>query len=302
VKQIPNPKSSSHPFDAWLLAARPKTLVASIMPVALGAAYAYATRGSMAWNLLFYVFASALCIQIGTNFANDYSDFKKGADAGKRLGPTRVTQAGLLSPEQVLRGTWTMFVLAVMFAMPLMMKGGWPIVIIGALSILFGWMYTGGPYPLGYHGLGEVFVFLFFGLAAVMGTSYLLVGWWTWQSAVLAVCPGLFATAILTINNVRDIESDRKAGKHTLPAIFDRSFGRAEYICCIIGAMLIPVVLFMLNGKPYVLFPLLMIPVSFKPIKLMLTKTDGPSLNKALAETAKLQLIFGAFFIVGLLI
>jgi 1,4-dihydroxy-2-naphthoate polyprenyltransferase len=295
------PKPQQTALDAWLMAARPRTLIASLMPVALGAAYA-ATLRSVDTQLLLFIFASALCIQIGTNLANDYSDFKKGADAGKRLGPTRVTQSGLLEPGQVMRGAWTCFFLAVLFGVPLMMKGGWPIVGIGALSILFGWMYTGGPYPLGYHGLGELFVFLFFGVAAVTGTSYVLVGWWTWQSAILAVCPGLFAVAILVVNNVRDIESDRKAGKFTLAARFGRSFGRMEYVICMAVAMLIPVAFFLLNGKPYVLFPLLMIPVAYKPFKLMLTKTDGPSLNKALAETAKFELVFGAFFVIGLLI
>jgi 1,4-dihydroxy-2-naphthoate octaprenyltransferase len=254
------------------------------------------------WQLFTFVLLSALCIQIGTNFANDYSDFKKGADTAKRVGPTRVTQAGLLKPEQVMGGAILLFVLAALFAVPLMMKGGWPIALIGVLSILFGWMYTGGPYPLGYHGLGELFVFLFFGLAAVMGTSYLLVGWWTWQSGVLSICPGLFASAILVVNNVRDIETDRKAGKHTLAAQFGRGFGRGQYVFCIAGAMLIPLVMVLLGMKLFALFPLLMSPVAYKPLKLVLTKTDGPSLNKALGETSKLYLIYGLFFAVGMMI
>ena len=198
-------------LSAWILASRPKTLVAALLPVIVGAAWVYG-QGKFDWGIAVLILLSATFIQIGTNLANDYSDFKKGADTHERLGPTRVTQAGLLAPRTVLFGTVAAFALAVLFALPLIVRGGLPILAIGLTGILFGWMYTGGPYPLGYNGLAEFFVLTYFGVLAVAGTSFLFL--LEWQSApfYLGLVPGVLACGLLAVINVRDEQTDRKAG------------------------------------------------------------------------------------------
>jgi len=252
--------------------------------------------------ILLFIFASAICIQIGTNLANDYSDFKSGADTHERLGPTRVTQAGLIKPEAVKRAAILLFVTAVIFGLPLIYRGGWPILAIGMVSIVCGWAYTGGPYPLGYNGLGELFVLLFFGFAAVAGTFFLLTGNWSIESLLLGLCPGMYASALLAVNNVRDIETDRKAGKRTLAARFGRTFGRIEYALLIIVPLLVPFYFFVSGRYDYlILLPVLAVLFMVRPLKLVFTKTDGASLNIALVDTAKLNLIFGVLLGLGLI-
>ncbi|HEV2642031.1 MAG TPA: 1,4-dihydroxy-2-naphthoate polyprenyltransferase, partial [Candidatus Elarobacter sp.] len=201
---------------AWLLASRPATLPAAAVPVLVGAAAAEC-EGAAFRPLVFVVtLLSALFIQIGTNFANDYSDFHRGADHEGRLGPLRVTQSGLLSQDAVRRGIVIAFGIAALFGGYLAWVGGWPIILIGVLSIICGIAYTGGPWPFGYHGLGDVFVFVFFGLIAVTGTAYLQAGAWSTFALVVSIPIGLLVTNILVINNLRDLPTDRAAGKHTL--------------------------------------------------------------------------------------
>lgn len=289
-------------FSPWILAARPRTLVAAIVPVIVGAAFAMRTTAINGW-LFACALLSAVCIQIGTNFANDYSDFKKGADTEKRLGPTRVTQAGLIAPQHVKNGAIAAFALAVLFGIPLIVHGGWPILLIGILSIFFGWAYTGGPYPLGYNRLGELFVLLFFGFAAVAGTHYVLTLEWNPLALMIALAPGLHASAILAVNNVRDIDTDRAAGKRTLAARFGRTFGRAEYALLFLLPYLVPVIIFLISDFSFLIFlPLLSLPLTIKPLHLVFTKTDGPNLIAALSGTARLQLVFGILFAIGLVL
>lgn len=283
----------------WLLAARPKTLVAAIVPVAIGAAYA-SRFGRIDWTLLFCILASAIFIQIGTNLANDYGDFKRGADA-QRVGPVRVTQAGLIRPEQVKAGFIIAFTIAVAFAISLILHGGWPILAIGTLGILAGWAYTNGPFPLGYNGLGELFVLAFFGIVAVAGTAYLLVGEWFTESLLIGLAPGLHASAILVANNLRDVETDRAAGKRTFASIFGRNFARAEFTLCVLLPFLIPALLFVHGYEFRILLPILALPLILRPLQLIFRKTDPPSLIRALVLTAVLQLIFGLLFVVGLM-
>jgi 1,4-dihydroxy-2-naphthoate octaprenyltransferase len=289
-------------FKAWLLASRPKTLSAALIPVVVGAAEAW-REGPLDVPILLFILTSAICIQIGTNLANDYSDFKSGADTSERLGPMRVTQAGLIKPDSVKRAAILLFVTAVILGLPLIYRGGWPILAIGVLGILCGWAYTGGPYPLGYNGLGELFVLLFFGFAAVAGTFYLLAGSWSTESLLLGLCPGMLASALLAVNNVRDIDTDRKAGKRTLAARFGRTFGRTEYALLVILPLAIPFYFLMKDEYSlWVLLPLLSIFFMLRPLKFVFTKTDGISLNIALHDTARLNLIFGVLLAVGFVI
>jgi len=287
-------------LDNWILAARPRTLVAAVVPVIVGAAFAKQAALEH-WPFALCAALSALCIQIGTNLANDYSDFKRGADTSQRIGPVRVTQAGLIAPQRVRNGAVLAFALAAAFGIPLIARGGWPILLIGILSILCGWAYTAGPFPLGYNGLGELFVLLFFGFAAVAGTHYVLTLDWNPLVLFIALAPGLHASALLAVNNVRDIETDRAAGKRTLTARFGRTFGRAEFALLILLPFFVPVVLFFnFHFSFLILLPVLSLPSAMPPLRTALTREDGPSLISALAGTARLQLLFGVLFAAGL--
>lgn len=286
-------------LKAWILASRPPTLVAAAVPVAVGAACAEAAGGFRPWPTL-AALMGALWIQIGTNFANDVFDYEKGADTEERLGPTRAVASGLLSAAQMRRGMVVAFAVAVVFGIVLVWFGGWPLVIIGVASILAGIAYTGGPYPLGYNGLGDVFVMVFFGFVAVCGTVWVNLldltplAWWA------SMPPGALATAILVVNNVRDVDTDRVAGKRTLAVRLGRRAGMVEYVTLLASAYLVPVALLALElTGPWVLLPLLTLPFGALLCRRLATKT-GRDLNPVLASTAKLLLLHGAFFAVGL--
>jgi 1,4-dihydroxy-2-naphthoate polyprenyltransferase len=214
---------------AWLEAARPKTLPAAVVPVALGSALAWAD-GVFAAVPAALCLGFALLIQIGTNFANDYFDFRKGADTDERLGPPRAVASGWIPPGTMLAATYATFALAFLVGCFLIPYGGWGLLAIGALSILCGLAYTGGPYPLGYNGLGDVFVFLFFGLIATAFTHYVQAGSWSGEAWLLGCIPGALATNLLVVNNLRDVTTDRKAGKRTLVVRLGVRFGEAEYV------------------------------------------------------------------------
>ncbi|MCB9358173.1 MAG: 1,4-dihydroxy-2-naphthoate polyprenyltransferase [Calditrichaeota bacterium] len=288
-------------LSAWILASRPKTLVAALLPVIIGSAWAKA-QGAFDWSVALLILLSATCIQIGTNLANDFSDFKKGADTSERLGPTRVTQAGLLSPRVVLIGTVVTFSLAVLLAVPLIVRGGWQILVIGLSGILFGWMYTGGPYPLGYNGLAESFVLLYFGVLAVAGTSYLFLLSWSTTALLLGTIPGVLACGLLAVNNVRDEHTDRKAGKRTPVVRFGRMVGLVEYVVTMFLPYGILLTMWTLLPRLAVLLPLIALPFAFKPIQQVLTSREGPVLNQALAGTARHMLVFGLLLVIGLLV
>ncbi len=283
----------------WWLAARPKTLPAAIAPVVIGAAMAQADGATVFLPALAALFG-AVMIQIGTNLANDYYDYVKGADAGVRLGPTRLTQAGLIKPSAMKQAAMIAFGLALLIGCYLVWRGGWPIVIIGLSSILFGVLYTGGPYPLGYHGLGDIFVLIFFGPVAVGGTYYVQMLDINAVVVVAGLAPGLFSVAILTINNLRDIDSDRQAGKRTLAVRLGRCFARCEYIVAVLAACAASPALYIWTGDhPFSLLAMATAFAAIPAFRTALTSTDGTALNGVLAATGKLLLLYSVLFSIG---
>ena len=286
----------------WLLAARPKTLPAAATPVIMAGAIALADG---VFRLPFFIAAllGGLLIQIGANYANDLFDFQKAVDTPERLGPLRVTQAGLVTVAQMRAATITVFALAFAVGIYLVMRGGLPIVIIGLTSILFGVLYTAGPYPLGYVGLGELFVLVFFGFVPLAGTYYVMALKTNTEVILSGLAPGLLSVAILVVNNLRDIDSDRATGKRTLAVRFGRRFARIEYVVCVITAILYPVFhFFLFHPHPSTLLACLTFLLAIPLIKTVLTTTDGKTLNDALASTGRLLLIYGLCFSVGRLL
>ncbi len=288
--------------NPWIIAFRPKTLPAAIAPVAIGTAMAYG-HGLQDYNMAALAAFAALTIQIGTNLANDYFDFKKGADTSERVGPTRVTQAGLIAPSDVRNAMALMFVLSGLACLALMMHAGWPIALIGVLSILSGIFYTAGPRPLGYMGLGEVFVLVFFGPVAVGGTYFVQALEINWAVILAGLAPGFLSVAILAVNNLRDRETDRRVNKNTLAVRFGKEFAVYEYLVSVVIAALIPVAVFVLTREqPWSLMASLVLFCALPVFKTVLTKQDGPSLNNALASTGKLLLVYSVIYSIGWLI
>lgn len=282
------------------MAARPKTLTAALAPVVVGTALA-AHDGVLApWPALAALVCASL-IQVGTNFANDYYDFVRGGDTADRVGPLRVTQAGLLAPETVKRGMWTVLSGAMLVGAYLVWVGGWPIVWIGLSSLACAVLYTGGPFPLAYHGLGDLFVFVFFGLIAVSGTYY--VQGLSWPPDVFLAGTGLGAlnTAILVANNLRDIETDAKAGKRTLAVRLGTRASQVEYLLMMLVGFIVPVVGWLAYGWPAAsLAALLVAPLCFVPVRRVVTHTDPAELLPALGETARVVGVYGLLLGLGL--
>jgi len=282
----------------WIAAARLRTLPAAVVPVAVGTAVV-AAIGRVAWGPALAALAGSIAIQIGTNFANDVFDAEKGADGADRLGPLRVVSAGLVSAGAMKRAMILAFAVAAAFGLYLVSVAGWPIVVIGLASIAAGVAYTGGPWPLGYHGLGDVFVLTFFGFVAVCGTAFVQVGhvpclaWWA------AVPVGALATAILVVNNVRDRAGDARAGKRTLAVRFGRRAALVEYALLLAVAYAIPLGL-AASGRPWAALPLLTAPLAFARLRSLAAAADGPEHNRLLAATAQLLMLHGALFAVGL--
>jgi 1,4-dihydroxy-2-naphthoate octaprenyltransferase len=286
-------------LTVWIMASRPKTLWAAVAPVIIGTSMAYgAGKGHLLAALLSCV--AAIFIQIGTNFANDYFDYFRGADQKGRLGPTRVTQAGLVKPHTMKRAIIIVFSMAVIAGLFLIWRGGWPILVIGLLSILFGILYTAGPYPLGYNGLGDIFVLIFFGIVAVGGTYYVQALEINWLVILAGLSPGLFSMAILTVNNLRDVQSDLKAGKLTLAVRFGENFARWEYLASVLIACLIPILLFFLTSSHlYALAASLVFIAAIPSIKTVFEKKPGVIFNQVLATTGRLLLIYSILFSIG---
>ncbi len=286
-------------LKTWLMAARPKTLTAALVPVMVGTALAFGL-GVGRWLPALAALVGAMFIQVGTNLTNDYFDFKKGADTEERVGPRRVTQSGLIAPETVLASALACFGLAVLTGVYLVGVGGWPIVAIGVASVLSGYAYTGGPYPLAYHGLGDVFVFVFFGLVAVPGTFYvqaLTVSPAAWCAAVPV---GAIGTALLVVNNLRDAATDVKAGKRTLVVRWGTPAGKVEYALLLALAYATPLVMWALDqASPGVFLAWLSAPLAV-PLLRQVGGQQGAALNPTLGGTARLQLVFGVLFSVGL--
>jgi 1,4-dihydroxy-2-naphthoate polyprenyltransferase len=287
----------------WLMAARPRTLPATVAPVLVGTALAATERGDVRWLAFAAALLGALFIQVGTNLSNDYSDARRGADTEDRLGPVRVTAGGLVPPRQVLIATYITFGLAVLCGVYLIAVAGWALLLIGAASILAGVLYTGGPRPYGYEGLGELFVFLFFGVVAVAGSYYVQTDTLEWQAFVLAVPVGLLASGILVVNNVRDLETDRRAGKRTLAVRLGRGRARNLFAAMVYLAYLtVPLPWVAGSLSPWLWLPWLTLPLAAAVVRLVRQHTDGPSLNQALARTGQLELAFCVLLAAGLLL
>ena len=285
----------------WLWSARLKTLTAAISPVILGSALAF-HDGSFNLLICAMTLLAAVLIQIGTNFANDVFDFQKGTDREDRKGPLRVTHTGLIPPEKMIRAMWLTFALAICVGFYLAWIGGWPIVWIGLLSIAAGILYTGGPYPLGYHGWGDIFVFIFFGLIAVPGTYYLQIGVISNLSIWMGAIMGMLSTAILVVNNLRDADTDKLSGKRTLAVRMGKYFSKVQYSLLMILPFILPIYLWWISETELsLLLTVFSIPLSFHLIKQIFSLT-GSNLNLVLHRTARFLFIFTVLLSIGLVI
>ena len=285
------------------MAARPRTLPAAVAPVLVGTAVAYFAAGELRWGPFLGALAGSILIQIGTNLANDYSDAKRGADAADRLGPVRVTSSGLVAPRRVLYATWVAFAAALAVGIYLATVAGPEILAVGAVSIAAGVLYTGGPRPYGYAGLGELFVFLFFGLVAVNGSYYVQLEELDLLPFLLSIPVGFLSTAILVVNNVRDLDTDARAGKRTLAVRLGRARTRGLYLALVAASFaLLPVALWLGDGPAEALIGLAAAPLAIPPARAVRTRTDGPALNGALAGTGTLLAAFSVLLAVGLML
>jgi len=291
-----------NPLRLWALAARPRTLPAAVAPVLVGSSLALAQDEFHPLR-----FAAALVgsvfIQIGTNLANDYSDARRGADTEDRLGPVRVTAGGLLPPRRVLVGTYVAFGVAVAAGIYLAAVAGWELLVVGALSIAAGVLYTGGPRPYGYAGLGELFVFLFFGVVAVVGSYYVQAEELRWEAFALSLPVGLLAAAILVVNNVRDVDTDRRAGKRTLAVKLGRERARLLFAAVLLLAFAAPLLIAAAGGLSWWLALTVLAWVLAPPLlRTVLTRSDGQALNGALAAAGGLLALFSLLLSAGVLL
>lgn len=287
-------------LGAWILALRPRTLPVSLAPVLVGTAVAYQLGGLQVGPALAAALG-ALLLQIGSNLANDVFDFEKGADTEDRIGPPRATQLGLLTPRAMKRGMLVVFGGALLVGCYLTAVAGPAIVAIGLVSIAAAVAYTGGPWPLGYHGLGDLAVFVFFGVVAVVGTAFVQLGEWPALAFAASIPVGALATAILAVNNLRDIDTDRAAGKRTLAVRLGRRGARVEWALLVASAYAFAALPWLgLGARPWVLLSWLTLPLAWKLGRVVFSQQSGPPLNAALAGTAQLALFFSLLFAAGL--
>jgi len=282
----------------WIAAARLRTLPAAVVPVVVGTACAAAIHVAAPGPAL-AALGGALAIQIGTNFANDVFDAERGADGPDRIGPLRAVSAGLITARAMKRAMVAAFGVATLFGAYLAVVAGWPVVAFGAASIASGIAYTGGPWPLGYHGLGDVFVMVFFGFVAVCGTAFVQLGGVPGLAVAAAVPVGALATAILVVNNLRDRATDVRAGKRTLAVRFGRRAALGEYAALLAIAYAVPLGL-ALCGRPWAGLPIASAPMAYARLRAVIAADDGPAFNRCLAATAQLLLLHGALFATGL--
>lgn len=289
--------------SVWIKAARPKTLPAALAPVAVGTCLAAGPAGIFKLPILLATIIGALFIQIGTNLSNDYSDARRGADTEDRLGPVRVTAGGLVPPKYVLYATWIAFGIAALAGVYLVAEAGWQLILVGAASIVAGVLYTGGPRPYGYEGLGEVFVFLFFGVVAVMGSYFVQTEHITWVSFALSVPVGLLACSLLMVNNIRDLDTDRRANKRTLAVRLGRAKMRTIFsVTILLAFVLVPLIWLFSDLTPWINLALLALPLQPALARTVRERTDGAALNQALADSARLELAFCVLLSIGLLL
>ena len=295
------PERTLSRWQVWMLASRPKTLPAAASGVVTGTALAL-RDGHFRFGPALAALLVALLLQIGSNLANDVYDYERGADAGERHGPTRVTQAQLLTPAQVKVGMWTVFGLAGLLGLYLTFVAGWVVILIGLAAICSAIAYTGGPFPLGYYGLGDLFVFIFFGVAAVAGTYFVQAGsvsvgaWW------MSLPIGWLIVDILVVNNLRDINADRAAGKHTLAVRFGERGTRIQYIVLLATSYSLLPILALFGIIPWTsVLAWLSLPMSWRTLQIVLKKV-GPPLNEALAGTGQTTLVYSLLFFVGMLL
>ena len=289
-------------LHAWILAIRPKTLPAAVGPVLVGTALAFADKRFALLPAL-AALGISLLLQIGVNLANDYFDGIKGIDTQERLGPIRVTQTGLISPSGVRSAMLLTFCVAACIGLYLMVRGGWPVFFMGAAAIIAALGYSGGPYPLASHGLGDVFVFIFFGLVAVCGTYYVQALQLTWIVVFMAAAVGLPITAILVINNLRDIHTDQKVGKNTLAVILGEHRSKIEYALLLALAYGLLVIIWVIGRASLgILLPLLSLPWAVALIRTVSKSSIDPRLNIMLAKTAGLSLIYSVLLAIGILL
>lgn len=284
---------------AWVLAARPKTWTASLVPVVVATLLALKAQGTVKWEISFYALCVALLIQVGTNLINDALDFKRGVDTAERIGPIRATQAGLLTLEQVFACGIACFLAALLLSFPLMIAGGWPIGMLLLISTLCGYVYTGGPAPLSYNGLGDLFVLIFFGFGAVGGLFYLQTGYLNADSFAAGAQVGLLSTVLIAVNNLRDVEGDRRANKMTLPVRFGVEFGRFEITALILLTYAIGLYWLFRGEWSAALLPVLTLPISLKILSGVWNEAPGKIYNQFLAWSALLHLCFGLCLIAG---
>jgi len=288
-------------MNPWILAARPRTLGAALIPVLAGTALAIAVK-AFDPLLTILIVTSALFIQIATNYFNDALDHLKGADTAARLGPTRATGSGLLSPRTMITGGATCLLLAAVLAVPLVLRGGWPILALGLFSLLLAYAYTGGPFPLAYLGLGEIFVVLFFGIFAVAGTFYLNALHLSPDAALAGLQIGLHSSVLLAVNNLRDLETDRTADKRTLAVRFGLVFARRENAALIMTPFMIGILWLPLGFFWAFLLPLLTLPLAAWLARACLAAKPDRGANQLLAQAAALHAAFGLLLALGFLL
>jgi 1,4-dihydroxy-2-naphthoate octaprenyltransferase len=285
----------------WIQAARPRTLTAAVIPVLTGTTLALAEGHAFRAGIFLCTLLSALFIQIGTNLVNDAEDFKRGADTAERVGPLRVAQAGWLTADQVLRGAWVCLGLSFALGVPLIVAGGWPLLVVGLASIVAAYAYTGGPYPLAYWGLGDVFVMLFFGLIAVSGTYYLQSGTLSTGALIVGLAVGALATILLAVNNLRDVTTDRQHNKKTLAVRFGVGFAKREIAACAFAPFLVPVLLLSQGWWVAGLLPWLALPLAWRVVRIS-RQNKGADLNRALGAGAALHALYGTLLTLGFLV
>jgi 1,4-dihydroxy-2-naphthoate octaprenyltransferase len=280
----------------WLAGTRPRTLPAAVVPVLIGSGVALGYHRFSAWRALLALVV-ALALQVGVNYANDYSDGVRGSDE-RRVGPVRLVAAGLAPPRQVLAAAFACFFVAGVAGLALAAMTSWWLLAVGAACIAAAWFYTGGPKPYGYNGLGEVFVFLCFGVVAVAGTAYVQMKAFSWLGLAASVPAGLLACALLMVNNLRDIRTDTLAGKRTLAVLLGDARSRTSYVLTLLVPFGIAALLAFF--RPLTLVTVLVLPLARPPVLAVRAGASGPALIKALGQTGRLQLAFGIAFTIGL--